>query len=93
MFCNYFCLSDEEDFIDQAEITQVFAEDVDIPNTICSDITTADDDILEGIHGFAVSIANIAPQNLASISMPTELEIIINDNDGIKAIELYRSCL
>ena len=62
--------------------TEVFTVGTTFPATQCINISTAEDDFLEGDHNFTVSIVSTTLNNAVTISSPSAHVVTIDDNDG-----------
>ena len=82
-------ISDENDFTHQT-YTGVFTVGTIFRDTLCIDISTTEDDFLEGDHEFTVSIVSIIPNDAVTISSPTTHVVTIDDDDG--AYAAFFSC-
>ena len=74
-------ISDENDFTHQM-YTELFAVGTTFPATQCIDISTTQDDFLEGAHEFTVSIESTMPNDAVTISAPSSHVVTIDDDDG-----------
>ena len=74
-------ISDENDFTHQT-YTEVFTVGTVFPDIQCIDISTTEDDFLEGDHEFTVSIVSTTLNNAVTISSPSTHVVTIDDNDG-----------
>ena len=77
-------ISDENDFTHQT-YTEVFTVGTIFRDTLCIDISTTEDDFLEGDHEFTVSIVSIIPNDAVTISSPSTHVVTIDDDDGAYA--------
>ena len=55
---------------------------VDLPTTLCTNISTIDDNDVEGPHTFTVEITSVTLSNSVSIESPSQQSATISDNDG-----------
>ena len=62
--------------------TEVFTVGTTFPDTQCIDISTDDDDFLEGDHDFTVSIVSTTLNDAVTISAPSTHVVTIDDDDG-----------
>ena len=76
-----YSISDENDFTHRT-YTEVFTVGTTFPDTQCIDISTTEDDFLEGDHEFIVSIVSTTLNDAVTISSPSTHVATIDDNDG-----------
>ena len=83
-------ISDENDFTHQM-YTEVFAVGTTFPDNVarCIEIPTTEDDFLEGVHEFTVSIMSTMPNDVVTISAPSTHVVTIDDDDGVYVACLY----
>ena len=74
-------ISDGDDFTHQM-YTEVFILGTTFSDIQCIDISTTEDDFLEGDHEFIVSIVSTTLNNAVTISSPSTHVVTIDDNDG-----------
>ena len=84
-------ISDENDFTLQT-YTGVFTVGTVFRDTLCIDISTTEDNFLEGDHEFTVSIVSTTPNDddAVTISAPSTHVVTIDDDDG--AYVAFFSC-
>ena len=84
-FCIYtpflYSISDGDDFTHQM-YTEVFTVGTTLPATQYIEISTAEDDFLEGDHEFTVSIVSTTLNDAVTISSPSTHVVTIDDDDG-----------
>ena len=65
--------------------TEMFTVGTSLPATQCIEISTTEDDFLEGDHEFTVSIVSTTLNNAVTISAPSTHVVTIDDDDGTYA--------
>ena len=81
-FCH---ISGGDDFV-AGPYEIAFTEGDTPPLTECVEISTIEDQVLEGDHYFSVTIEDIAPEEAVDISGESDFKITITDDDGKKII-------
>ena len=76
-----YSISDGDDFTHQM-YTEMFTVGTSLPATQCIEISTTEDEFLEGDHEFTVSFVSTTLNNAVTISAPSTHVVTIDDDDG-----------
>ena len=70
-----------DDYVAGPYIVQ-FSQGITLPNSACINITTIDDDNVEGDQAFTVSISSVSLPNSVTLLDPSMQTATLTDNDG-----------